>query len=112
MQLGLFSELFLRQPLGEAAGAEAVAKGSAKVHDSASCRSRVPGDIDDGLCLQGAHVPVDFVENYFWLNLAASRLTSALRERAVEARDDIIELLSPDELSAAQRRARDWDTAH
>ena len=33
VQLGLFSELFLRPPLGEAAGAEAVAKGSAKVHD-------------------------------------------------------------------------------
>ncbi len=60
----------------------------------------------------GEGVPPDAVEAHMWLNLAASRLSGADRERSVGARDRVAELMTPADLSEAQRRAREWDAAH
>ena len=47
-----------------------------------------------------------------WFNLAVSRSTGENRETAVSFRDRIAEELTPDDLSDAQRLAREWDAAH
>ena len=60
----------------------------------------------------GEGVPQDNVEAHMWLNLAASRLSGADRERSVGARDRVAELMTPADLSEAQRRAREWHAAH
>ena len=48
---------------------------------------------------------------HMWLNLAASRLLEQ-REKAVELRDQIAELMSREDLSEAQRLATEWEAAH
>ena len=60
----------------------------------------------------GEGVPQDNVEAHMWLNLAASRSSGADRERSVGARDRVAELMTPADLSEAQRRAREWHAAH
>ena len=60
----------------------------------------------------GRGVPQDYVQADMWFNLAASRMTGEDRESAVSARDLIAEALTPDDLSDAQRLAREWDAAH
>ena len=60
----------------------------------------------------GQGVPQDDVQAHMWFNLAASRMTGEDRESAVEARDRIADELTPDDLSEAQRLAREWDDAH
>jgi hypothetical protein len=58
-------------------------------------------------------VPPNNVQAHKWLNLAASRMTGReRREIAVEARDFIANLLTPDQLAEALRLAREWDEAH
>ena len=60
----------------------------------------------------GLGVPQDNVEAHMWLNLAGSRSSGADRERSVGARDRVAELMTPADLSEAQRRAREWHAAH
>ena len=60
----------------------------------------------------GEGVPQDDVQAHMWLNLAASRLTGEDRESAVEGRDLVAGRMTPDDLSEAQRLAREWDAAH
>ena len=60
----------------------------------------------------GQGVPQDDVQAHMWFNLAASRRTGEDRETSVSVRDLIAEELTPDDLSEAQRLARDWDAAH
>ena len=60
----------------------------------------------------GQGVPQDDVQAHMWFNLAASRMTGEDRESAVEARDRIADEVTPDDLSEAQRLAREWDAAH
>ena len=60
----------------------------------------------------GEGVPQDYVQAHMWFNLAASRLTGEERERAVNNRDLAAGLMIPDQLSEAQRLAREWDGAH
>ena len=57
-------------------------------------------------------VPQDYVQAHMWLNLAASRRTGEDRETSVSVRDLIAEELTPDDLSEAQRLAREWEAAH
>ena len=61
---------------------------------------------------KGEGVPQDKVEAHMWFNLAASRSSGADRERSVGARDLVAELMTPADLSEAQRRAREWHAAH
>ena len=60
----------------------------------------------------GLGVPQDHVQAHMWFNLAASRLTGEPRENAVRRRDDVAGRMTPDDLSEAQRLAREWDAAH
>ena len=46
-----------------------------------------------------------------WFNLAASRLTGEAREDAVNGRDLVAGLMTPAQLTEAQRLAREWDPA-
>ena len=62
--------------------------------------------------LAGDGVPQDDVEAHMWLNLAASRSSGELREGVVSVRDGVAELMTPADLSEAQRRAREWHAAH
>ena len=60
----------------------------------------------------GEGVPQDYVQAHMWLNLAASRATGEERGSAVQGRDIVASQLTPDDLSEAQRLAREWDAAH
>ena len=61
----------------------------------------------------GHGVPQDFVEAHMWVNLSAARFTDAKRrETAVELRDLLAEQMTSEDLSEAQRRAREWHAAH
>jgi len=61
---------------------------------------------------EGRGVPKDDVQTYMWFNLSASRSTGEPRDEAVKLRDQIGNLLTPDQLAEAQRLAREWDEAH
>lgn len=52
----------------------------------------------------GDGVPQNFEEAYFWVNLAATNQVPT----ASAYRDSLIQKLTPDQLTSAQRRAKDW----
>jgi len=56
----------------------------------------------------GWGVPQDDDEAHMWLNLAAAQSSGANRERLVKARDGATESMTPEQLTEAQRRAREW----
>ena len=65
------------------------------------------------MCHAGEGVPRDDIEAHMWLNLAVSRSSGADRELWVAAREGVAELLlTPADLSEAQRLAREWHAAH
>ncbi len=60
----------------------------------------------------GEGVVQDYVQSHMWRNLAASRQTGEDRELSVKARDAVASFMTADDLSEAQRLAREWDEAH
>jgi uncharacterized protein len=53
--------------------------------------------------------PEDLILADMWVNLAASRAKDAeVRERAIELRDWLGDILSSDQIAEAQRLAREW----
>ena len=60
----------------------------------------------------GEGVPQDDVTAYMWYNLAASRSTGEVRDRAVQTRDLAETRLTASQRAEAQRLAREWDAAH
>jgi TPR repeat protein len=56
----------------------------------------------------GNSVPTDLVAAHKWFNIAALK---GCRE-AIQLRQEIAAALSPAEIAAAQRAARDWLTTH
>ena len=60
----------------------------------------------------GDGVPQDYVQAHMWFNLVASRTTGEERENAVHDRDLPSGQMTFDDLSEAQRLAREWDEAH
>ena len=50
----------------------------------------------------------DDVAAHMWLNLAAAQSTGEARERHAAARDAVAERMTRENLSEAQRRAREW----
>ncbi len=56
----------------------------------------------------GSNVPADLVAAHKWFNIAAMK---GSRE-AIQSRQEIAANMSPSEIAAAQRAARDWLTAH
>ena len=58
---------------------------------------------------KGIGVPQDYVQAYVWFDLAAVRLGIGQRhEQAAEMRDMMAAFLTPEELSEAQRRSKEW----
>ena len=60
----------------------------------------------------GQGVPRDFVEAHMWASLAASHLSGAAREQTVTLLDGMVTVMTPAEISEAQRRAREWHATH
>jgi len=61
----------------------------------------------------GRSVPQDYVEAYFWFDLAAGGKPQAdLTKLAVEAREEAASHLSPADLSRAQARVQKWVEGH
>jgi uncharacterized protein len=58
--------------------------------------------------LLGTGVPQDYVQAHMWLNLAASSGDAV----AAQARDDLAEKMTPQEIEQAQSLARDWSATH
>jgi hypothetical protein len=62
-----------------------------------------------GLSYQfGRGVRRDKAKAYFWLNLATTRNTDEKEDASAKLRDDAAAGLSPAELSATQKRCREW----
>ena len=52
---------------------------------------------------------LDYVQAHMWFNLAASRFTEkADRDKAVSARDRLAEIMTPEQITEAQKLAREW----
>lgn len=58
---------------------------------------------------QGRGVPQDYVEAHMWLNLAASRESGPKAKSFAEDRNTIAVRMTPQQISEAQRLARDWN---
>jgi TPR repeat protein len=56
----------------------------------------------------GRSVPTDLVSAHKWFNLAAMKGNG----EAIRLRREVAEEMSPAEIAAAQRAARDWLTTH
>ena len=53
---------------------------------------------------EGKGVPQDYVRTHMWLSLAAS----TGNENAIKGRDIVMERMTPADISAAQKLAREW----
>ena len=56
----------------------------------------------------GQGVPQDYIQAHMWSNLAASRASGANAKSLSEARDDLADLMSSQQIAEAQRLAREW----
>ncbi len=57
----------------------------------------------------GEGVPQDYVQAHMWFNLAASRTSPGEgRGKAVKNRDIIAKMMTPAQISEAQKLAREW----
>jgi len=73
--------------------------------------------IRDRLYRVGQGVPQDYVEAYFWFDIAAARLPSyqgweKIEKDITKDRDEIAAELNPADLSRVQERARKWFEEH
>ena len=58
---------------------------------------------------EGRGVPQDYVQAHMWFNLAASRtLPGKDRDFSVKNRDIVAGLMTPAQISEAQKLAREW----
>ena len=62
--------------------------------------------------LTGKGVPPTYVIAHKWFNLAASRSTGEVQDRAVQGRDLVAKGLNESQRAEAQRLAREWLAAH
>ena len=56
----------------------------------------------------GKGVPQDDVEAHMWLNLATAQASVEERDEYVKERDDVAARMTPEQITEAQRRAREW----
>ena len=56
----------------------------------------------------GDGVSRDYVEAYKWASLAAARAQSEDRKQFADARDAFAQVMTPDQIGAAQKRTREW----
>jgi len=57
-------------------------------------------------------VPQDYVEAHIWANLAAARSSGEDRDRWVKNRDLNAAKMTAEQVTDAQRLAREWEAAH
>ena len=62
------------------------------------------------LYAKGQGVPQDFVQAHVWLNLGTAE--GKAREDGIKARDMLLAVLTPEQIAASQRLAREWTAAH
>ena len=60
----------------------------------------------------GQGVPVNLVESFVWLDLAAKTWSGNHQQDAEQARDLVAKHLSPTDLATAQDRSAQWLAAH
>jgi uncharacterized protein len=60
------------------------------------------------LYAKGQGVPQDYVQSYMWFDLAVARGGST----AGKSRDATAKLMTPDQITQAQRLSREWEAAH
>ena len=60
------------------------------------------------LYYSGQGVPQDYVEAHKWRNLAASRASAETRQQYGDARDEVAERMTSQQLADAQKLAREW----
>ena len=60
------------------------------------------------MCANGRGVPQDNVSAHMWLNLATAQSMGEEREQSATMRDAVAERMTREDLSEAQRRAREW----
>ena len=86
---------------------------AARLYRLAAEQGNAPAQYNLGAAYyNGRGVPQDDVQAHMWFNLGASRQTGEARVNAVRGRDDVAGRMTPDDLSEAQRLAREWDAAH
>ena len=56
----------------------------------------------------GRGVPQDYVAAHMWLNLAAAQSSGEDRDLYMKRRAEVAELMTPEQIAEAQRRAREW----
>ncbi len=56
----------------------------------------------------GEGVPQDYVQAHMWFDLAASSFPPGWRYRAVRNRDIVAKMMTPAQVSEAQKLAREW----
>jgi uncharacterized protein len=59
----------------------------------------------------GQGVPQDYVESHKWTNLAAFRADAENQKEFAETRDGVAQLMTPTQIEAAQKLAREWMAA-
>ena len=57
---------------------------------------------------KGQGVPQDDIQAHMWYNLSASKSSGEIKGFAVKARDLLAKTMTPEDLSAAQRLATEW----
>ncbi len=86
---------------------------AAKWYERAAEQGLVLAQVGLGiLYAEGRSLPPDNLTAYMWLSLAAARSGGEAGNRVVERRDAVAAEMTPGQLAEAQRRARDWDSAH
>jgi TPR repeat protein len=59
----------------------------------------------------GSGVPKDHIEAHKWMSLAAARATGDNQKRFGDARDSLAEVMTPEQIAEAQKRASEWTVA-
>ncbi len=86
---------------------------AAKWYRKAAEQGQAKAQHDLGLAYAlGKGVPQDYVLAHMWYNLAASKMKGQMREDAVKNRNLVVKLLTQEQISEAQRLAREWAEKH
>jgi hypothetical protein len=59
----------------------------------------------------GSKIPKDHIEAHKWMSLAAARATGGDQKRFADARDSLAEVMTPEQIAEAQKRASEWTAA-
>ena len=79
-------------------------------HKAADLGDPIAQDIIGILYVRGQGVPKDYVQAHMWFNLAASGDSSSgqIREDAIQLRDSLEQLMTPEQIAEAQKQTAAW----